>query len=153
MESLLIELDALMTRGDAPDFEGALGQILEAFDCVTGTLHAVDEDGKTLRLVAQRGIPSAVLERVQQIPVGKGMAGIAAERREPVQVCNLQTDDSGVARPAAKETRMEGSIACPVLIGPRLCGTLGVAKPTSYEFTEAERELLMKAGTVLGRWM
>ena len=85
------------------------------------------------------------------IPIGKGMAGIAAERREPVQVCNLQTDASGVVREGAKMTRMEGSLAVPMLDGKRLCGVLGVAKPVEYEFTAAQTEALMAVGQVLAK--
>ncbi|MEQ1631034.1 MAG: GAF domain-containing protein, partial [Planctomycetota bacterium] len=82
---------------------------------------------------------------------GKGMAGIAAERREPVQVCNLQTDASGVVREGAKLTRMEGSLAAPMLDGERLCGVLGVAKPVAYEFTDEQTAALMAVGRALAK--
>lgn len=78
------------------------------------------------------------------------MAGIAAERGEPVQVCNLQTDSSGVVRPGARDTKMEGSIAAPMLDSAgALKGTLGVAKPVAYDFTALECDLLMKAGRLI----
>ena len=83
------------------------------------------------------------------IPVGKGMAGIAAERKQPVQVCNLQTDDSGVARPSAKLTQMEGSLAAPMLVDGDVRGVLGIAKPTAYDFSDAETDLLMAVGALL----
>ena len=81
------------------------------------------------------------------------MAGLAAERLEPVQVCNLQTDESGGVRPGAKETQMKGSIALPMFNGDRLCGVLGVAKPQEYEFNGAEIDLLMNAGRAIGSRM
>jgi len=102
-----------------------------------------------LMLRASNGIPDVVLDRVRGVPIGKGMAGLAAERRQPVQVCNLQSDQSGVAKPIARETRMEGSIAVPMLIGERLCGVLGVAKPVTYEFDQAEIDLLLKIGSLI----
>jgi hypothetical protein len=77
------------------------------------------------------------------------MAGIAAERRAPVQVCNLQTDDSGVAKAAARDTRMEGSVAAPVFFQGELRGTIGIAKPVAYDFTDDEVSLLMKIGEML----
>ena len=79
------------------------------------------------------------------------MAGIAAERRQPVEMCNLQTDDSGVARPAAKETKVEGSIAVPMMLDGILYGTLGVAKPTSYNFKPEEVSDLLNIGTEISR--
>ena len=83
-----------------------LDRLLSTFGCSVGTVHRLDRDTGMLRLCVHRGLPAALLERVQLIPIGKGMAGLAAERRVPVQVCNLQTDTSGAAKPAAKETGM-----------------------------------------------
>jgi len=75
--------------------------------------------------------------------VGKGIAGVAAERREPVEMCNLQTDTSGVAKAGAKQTQVQGTLAVPVMDGERLCGTLGIGKQVPYDFTAAEKERLM----------
>ncbi|MCG8406633.1 MAG: GAF domain-containing protein [Phycisphaerales bacterium] len=124
---------------------------LEHFGCVVGTIHRLNRANGLLEIAAQRGIPDAIMGRVRIIPIGKGMAGLAAERREPVQVCNLQTDESGVAKPGAKLTEMEGSIAAPVLVGDSLRGTIGVAKPQAYEFTKDEQALLLEIGSMIGR--
>src|SRR5947209_761671 len=141
---LLGDLEQL-AQGDgpfAPCLESALDKVLRAFDCQAGTVHWLDASSGMLGLCVCRGIPDTILARIQLIPMGKGMAGIAAERREPVQVCNLQTDTSGVARPGAKETRMEGAMAVPIFDGGRLRGTLGIGKTIPYEFSAAEGELL-----------
>lgn len=119
------------------DFDALLQDLLSHHNCLTCTIHRLEADG-LLHLVAQRGIPEAIMDRVRVIPVGKGMAGLAAERREPVQMCNLQTDTSGDAKPGAKLTQMKGSIAVPMIINDQLVGVLGVAKPEEYEFTAAE---------------
>lgn len=151
--ALLTELASLLPEAGASDAEllAVLDALLAHFDCVVGTIHSIDAAAGLLHLRAQRGVPEAILGKVGTIPVGKGMAGIAAERREPVQVCNLQTDDSGVARPGAKLTRMEGSISLPIEVEGALLGTLGVAKPVAYEFSQEEVALLTEAGTLLGR--
>jgi L-methionine (R)-S-oxide reductase len=153
MHPLLCELEELAMRVAARSapLEAALESVLRALQCHVGTIHGLDMQSGLLSLLASRGVPEALLPRIQSIPIGKGMAGIAAQRRQPVQVCNLQTDDSGVAKPAAKETRMEGSIAVPILLDDQLHGTLGVAKPIPYEFSAAESELLLKAGAAIGR--
>lgn len=128
-----------------------LDQVLKHFDCVTGTIHSLNRTSGLLELRAQRGIPPVIMDKVSRIPVGKGMAGLAAERKEPVQVCNLQTDTSGQAKPGAKETNMEGSIASPMLVDKTvLRGVLGVAKPIAYEFNAAEQGLLLQIGEVIG---
>ena len=131
-----------MTSGDDETLVVLLRDVLEEFDCTSGTLHRAE--GSELKLVAHEGIPDSVLAKIEMVPIGKGMAGLAAERREPVQVCNLQTDNSGVAEPGARETMMEGAIAVPIIGSDgTLEGTIGIAKPEPYEFTPAERDRLM----------
>ena len=126
--------------------------VLAHFNCATGTIHALDHKSGLLVLLAQRGIPEVIMDKVARIPVGKGMAGIAAERKQPVQVCNLQSDASGVAKPGAKETRMEGSVAVPMLVDSTILrGVLGVAKPVAYEFTPAELETLSAIAALIGK--
>ena len=143
--------------GDGEPSDGKLLETLDALlqrlSCVVGTVHQLEPKTRLLELRAQRGVPETVLELVRTIPIGKGMAGLAAERLEPVQVCDLQTDESGDARPGAKETQMKGSIALPMFDGDRLCGVLGIAKPQEYEFSGQEIDLLMKAGRAIGSRM
>lgn len=129
-----------------PNWNGLLTAILTAFDCTTGTIHIYNQESDMLHLKAYQGIPDFLLPKMAVIPVGKGMAGIAAQRREPVQMCNLQTDESGIARPSAKETKVEGSMTVPMLYKGELYGTLGIAKPVPYEFTEEETDALMHIG-------
>lgn len=129
----------------APSPEGwqeILGSILEEMGCQTGTLHRLDPNTQQLGLVAQIGIPDELLEKVNLIPIGKGIAGAAAERREAVQLCNLQTDSSGVAEVGARKTQVSGSLAVPVMEGEKLIGTLGVGMFAPHEFSETETEQL-----------
>lgn len=135
---------------DAPNWELLLKAILNHFDCSTGTLHFLDEN-KLLQLQSQVGIPEFLIPKLSTIPIGKGMAGIAAERRKPVEMCNLQTDDSGVARPSAKDTKVEGSLAAPLIYNETLYGTIGIAKPIPYDFTQDESDLIMEIGELMGK--
>ncbi len=133
--------------------QAILRKILDAFDCVVGTVHRYNAETRFLELVSHTGVPDSLMERVTRIPVGKGMAGLAAERREPVQVCDLQTDESGVAKPRARETAMEGSIALPMLVAGELRGTLGVAKSVAHEYSADERDRLLEIGSVVGKYL
>ena len=149
----LVSAVAPLLANDEVDWDAVLEQLTSHCDCPVGTVHLMDATGM-LKLTAHRGLPPPVVEKVAVIPVGKGMAGIAAERKEPVQVCNLQTDDSGVVRPGAKLTQMEGSIAVPMMAGPdesQVVGVLGVAKPVAYEFTQEQADTLMAVGRRLAR--
>jgi hypothetical protein len=79
---------------------------------VSGTVHVVD--GDHLTLAAAVNIPPKVQEVTAQIPLGKGMAGLAWQRAEPVFTCNLQEDTSGDVRPGAKAVGAKAAVAFPV---------------------------------------
>ncbi len=132
------------------DPEAWLGEVLAAFNCQTGTLHRTD--GEFLDLVAQKGVPEFLLPKITRIPFGKGIAGVAAERREPVEFCNLQDDLGGVARPDARQTQVSGSLAVPVFSpdGGQVLGTLGVGMHAPHDFSEDEKSRLSAIAASVG---
>lgn len=134
-------------------WQQVLADVISCFECTTGTIHYLDKNTSLLKLQAQVGIPDFLIPKLSEIPIGKGMAGIAAERREPVEMCNLQTDDSGVARPSAKETKVEGSIVVPMILDDVLYGTLGIAKPVTYDFTNEEIADLLQIGREMSHFI
>lgn len=138
--------DALQTR----DAQAVLDESIRAFGCQAGTVHWLDAQDGMLKLAAHRNLPPPIVQIVATVPVGKGIAGLAAQNREPVSLCNLQTDTSGQARPAAKTTGMEGSIAVPMLVAGELHGVLGVAMAAAHEWTDAEKSLLLAIAAKLG---
>jgi putative methionine-R-sulfoxide reductase with GAF domain len=128
-----------------------LAGVLADFSCQTGTLHRAD--GEFLDLVAHIGIPEMLIPKISRIPFGKGIAGAAAERREPVELCNLQQDLGGVARPDARQTQVSGSLAVPVFSpdGAKVLGTLGIGMMAPHEFTEDEKARLAGVAAEVGR--
>lgn len=130
----------------SPDWQAVLEAVIAQFGCTTGTLHRIDPADGLLKLVAQKGIPPQLMPVVEVIPVGKGIAGAAAERLEPVELCNLQADLGGVAKEGARQTNVQGSIAVPALAGGELRGTLGIGKMVPYDFTDEEKEQLLAIG-------
>src|SRR2546422_2107605 len=138
--SLLEKIDT------ANSLDEVLRLTIEHFQADTGTIHLLEDDGVMHLKAASAGIPQVVLERVQIVPIGKGMAGLAAERKEPVTVCNLQSDTSGAAKPGAKLTGMEGALVVPILKGDDAVGALGIANRAPRTFSEAEMALLMDVG-------
>lgn len=114
-----------------------LVRILAEFDCQTGTVHRTAADGQ-LEMVAQVGVPDFLLPKIARIPFGKGIAGCAAERQAPVQLCNLQTDTSGVARPEAKTTGVNGSLAVPIIsLNGQVVGVIGIGMNVPHEFSSS----------------
>lgn len=96
-----------------PATQAWLESLLGRFEAVAGTVHH-DRAGE-LHLTAAHNIPAPVVERMRVVPQGKGMAGLAQTRREPVQTCNLQQDDTGRIMPMAKLVGGQAAVAIPVL--------------------------------------
>lgn len=137
-----------MTPLNLPAF---LRQVLTEFSCQTGTIHRTSDDGQHLKLLVQIGVPDVLLDKISFIPFGKGIAGAAAARREPVELCNLQQDLGGVARPDARQTKVSGSLAVPILSsdGDSVLGVLGIGMLDAHDFTEEEQQRLITHTHVL----
>jgi L-methionine (R)-S-oxide reductase len=127
----------------------AVELIARGFEAATCTLHVLESATRLLHLRAFTGLPPEVLVAVRTIPVGKGMAGICAERREPVTVCNLQEDRSGVVRPGARETKVSGALVVPLWRGNEVAATLGIGKSREHEYTQDETRRLEACGRIL----
>ncbi len=137
--------------GPVADPSELLRLTLEHFQAETGTIHVLEGDG-VLHLKAVIGnVPPPVLEAVRVVPVGKGLAGLAVERAEPVTVCNLQTDTSGQAKPGARATGVRGSICVPMMVAGRAVGALGIGTYRERTFSEEEVALLLETGRHMGR--
>ena len=126
-----------------------LGLILARFQSETGTVHRLDTATQLLHLVAESGLPPAMLEIVKVIPVGKGIAGETVARGGPITICNLQTDTSGVAKPGARQTGVGGALCVPVRRDGTIVGTLGIGTVRPYEYTAEETRELDE----IGRWL
>jgi L-methionine (R)-S-oxide reductase len=134
----------------AGGLDRALGLVAEAFGAVTATLHRADPEARVLEMVASRGLPEKLVAVTARIPFGKGMAGICAERREIITVCNLQTDESGQVRPGAKLTGVEGAITVPIFSeGGELAGALGIGKIGEHDYDDAEQGVLVECARAI----
>jgi signal transduction protein with GAF and PtsI domain len=135
----------------AQRYDETLKTIAGAFQAVTATLHRADTGTQSLHMVAQLGLPEPLIAITRQIPFGKGIAGQCAQQREPITLCNLQTDTSGAARPNAKQTGVAGAISVPVFAPDgALIGTLGVGKLEAHTYTPAEQQVLERVAARIG---
>jgi signal transduction protein with GAF and PtsI domain len=126
------------TIRSAPDSSQALARIVKQFGADSGTIHFLGADGHLHLAAATPGIPDMVLATIRIIPIGKGMAGLAAERKEPVSSCNIQTDASGDVRPGARMTAMAGAIVLPIFKGEVVVGTLVIYNRAERDYTDDE---------------
>jgi hypothetical protein len=135
-----------------PLAQEALQKALAELQAHSGTIHTKAAEHKLLLLAAWAGpMPEPVLNVIKEIPWGKGMAGAAAERVEPVGTCNLQTTSNPDVRPGAKATQLRGALVVPMMLGDEVVGTFGVGTNGERTFTAAETRLLWKRGQELAR--
>src|SRR6266853_2253673 len=131
------------------DLDESLSLILAHFHAQLGTIHTLGIDGLLHLRAHSPGIPEPVLAATRVIPIGKGMAGLAVERRAPINVCNLQQDKSGDVRPGAQATVAMGSLCVPMLEGDKAVGALGIASLGERVFTDGEVGELLDMGKAL----
>ena len=134
----------------SPELEQWLQDFVTERKGAAGTVHLFENGG--LRLASAVNIPPPVQQAVAWVPSGKGMAGLALERREPIQTCNLKEDNSGNVRPGAKAVNAQAAVALPIADGSAgVRAVVGIAFAHEHEFTQAElEELTAAASTVPG---
>ena len=126
------------------DLDLWLTAIMAKLNATSGTVHLHENGG--LRLAAAVNIPPPVQQIVQWVPNGKGMAGLALQRKEPVQTCNLQEDRSGNVKPGAKAVNAQAAIAIPVQnAAGEVRGVVGIAFQEEREFTAGEIDEMTRA--------
>jgi signal transduction protein with GAF and PtsI domain len=133
----------------AGSYSAALDLTVAHFQADSGTIHMLESDGVLHLKAASKSLPEPVLNLVRLVPVGKGMAGLAVERAEPVSACNIQTDSSGSVQPGAKATGIEGALVVPIFQGAKVVGALGIGNRAARTFTEGETSLLLEAGRTI----
>jgi L-methionine (R)-S-oxide reductase len=131
--------------------ENVLVSTIERFRADSGTIHLLGHDGHLHLAAASAGLPDQVLATIAKITVGKGMAGLAVERRRPVDACNIQADSSGDVRPGARATGLAGAVVVPIFDGNEVIGALGVANRAERTFTAQEVEGLIEVGREFAR--
>lgn len=144
-----MERSERMVEAESDDV--ALARVVAQFNADSGTIHFVEADGQLHLAAVTPGMPDVVMAAIRVIPVGKGMAGLAVERRAPVDACNIQTDTSGDVRPGARATGLNGAIVVPIFDGEDVVGALGIANRSQRTFTTEEIEALLVAARSFGR--
>lgn len=128
--------------------QAELETILVKHHAESGTIHLL-EDG-VLLLKAHAGVPPPLVEIVSRVPIGKGMAGLAAERNEPVTSCNIQRDETGNVKPGARDSGVLGAIAVPIRdCSGSVVGALGIGLREQHDYTEDEIAALLAEAAML----
>ena len=125
-----------------------LESVVAQLGAIAGTVHV--QRGEDLYLTAAHNIPPHVVAIVAHVRHGTGMAGMAQVKKQPVQTCNLQTDETGNIKPGAKAVDAQAAIALPVLDeAGTVRAVVGIAWSKEGEIGEDEEKILMKLATAL----
>jgi hypothetical protein len=125
-----------------------LEDFIRELDAFAGTVHV--QRGDDLYLTAAHNIPPPVVQIVAHVPHGKGMAGVAQVKKQPVQTCNLQTDASGTIKPGAKAVDAQAAVALPVLdAGGEVRAVVGLAWRREGEIGAEEEQSMMQRAAQL----
>jgi len=132
-----------------PDLASALLQIMRGYSAHAGTVHLLDSFG-LLHLVASQGVPESVCDKMRTLPLGKGAAGLATERRQAVNVSNLRMDPAGEGRPERETAGLKQALALPIFRGDAVIGALGIETSNDRAFSDVEIAALLDAGRSIG---
>jgi hypothetical protein len=132
----------------AQDMDVWLKRFLAEQGGVSGTVHL--NDNGTLKLASAVNIPEKVRQIVAVVPNGKGMAGLALQRGEPIHTCNLKEDASGSVKPGAKAVDAQAAVAIPVRDQQgAIHAVVGIAFREAREWSEEQlRAITTAAGSL-----
>jgi GAF domain-containing protein/anti-sigma regulatory factor (Ser/Thr protein kinase) len=119
--------------------EQLLTRVREVLGTDTAAVYRLDDEEQTLVAHASQGLEEDV-ERGVRVPIGRGFAGVVAERRAPVRSRDL--DGVELVSPLMREKGIESLLGVPLVVEDRLLGVLHVGSREPREFTGDDVALL-----------
>jgi sigma-B regulation protein RsbU (phosphoserine phosphatase) len=102
----------------------------------------LNEKTQDLRFRFQIGYPAELVDRMR-IPVGQGVTGIAAQKREAILVRDVALEPQYIS--AVPNVRSE--LAVPLIVKNELIGVLDLESPEPDHFTEEHKRMLTLIGS------
>lgn len=141
------------TAGQSPTLEQAFLVILDKTLELTGiqaaAIHMVDDEGKTLHLKAQRGLPTDLLAKIQNIGIGDGPLGQAAKWGRPI-VLDKSLDKWGLIFSGNGQQSSPGVAGLPIQSHNRGLGILSVFAHDVKLLNPHELQLLIAIANQIG---
>jgi len=126
----------------------ALDKTLEMVDVEAGGIYLLEPDG-VLRIAAQRGMSTDLVEEIERLPVGEGFSGRVAASGDPLVVNDLAVDPR-LTRGAVRESGFRSLAVLPIRSRGDVLGTLYVITREEREFTSQDVQLLTAIGHQIG---
>jgi L-methionine (R)-S-oxide reductase len=135
------ELSETVLRNARPTVAAWLSDFVERHGGFMGSVHLTEPAAEgEMVLVAAHNLSVGIQNGAAIAEVGKGMAGVTAERREPLAFPDLKADRSDIPHPEDRSSGSRGSVIVPVLSsdGSSLVAVVGLGFPEPRDFGEAE---------------
>ena len=116
-----------------------IGRIREALAADTVVILLLTEDGTELAVRAAHGLEQEVAEGIR-IPMGRGIAGRIAARREPMIFQDLSSAE--IASPILRDRGLRALLGVPLVVEGRVIGVVHVGTLRPRRFSEDETRLL-----------
>ncbi|HET6167943.1 MAG TPA: GAF domain-containing protein [Marmoricola sp.] len=124
--------------------ETVLQRIVEAacelLEARYGALGVLSPDGHGLEQFIHVGIDQATVDRIGNLPQGKGVLGALIEHPAPIRLHDLRDDPRSVGFPAGHPP-METFLGVPITIRGEVFGNLYLTERRTGDFTDSDVEL------------
>src|SRR3954468_21491865 len=127
---------------DEDVMEQLLTRVREVLGTDTAAVSRLDDLEQTLVAHAAQGLEEDV-ERGVRVPIGRGFAGLVAQRRAPVRSAELP--ELEIVSPLMREKGIISLLGVPLVVEDRLLGVLHVGSRDEREFTNDAIPLLQLA--------
>src|SRR4051794_10172382 len=117
-----------------------LARVREVLDTDTAAVYELDDEEQTLVARAAKGLGGEDVERGVRVPVGRGFAGLVAERCEPVR--SSEVPDLELVSPLMREQGIVSLVGVPLVVEGRLLGVLHAGTREKRVFTGDDVALL-----------
>jgi PAS domain S-box-containing protein len=126
----------------------SLQRVLAATQGEAGFIHLRAKTGKTLRLIAQYGIPESLAEKIGNVSPQDGLVSWVSRNRQALVIPNVNEDPRTVY--LSTDSHLKVYAGVPIATRERMFGTLSVLGRDPAQFDAEEVALLASIGEGIG---
>jgi nitrate/nitrite-specific signal transduction histidine kinase len=127
----------------------ALDKTLEVMNLDVGVAYCLEEDGKTLTLIASRGLSKAFTRNVSTVPLAHSVAGPAVRAERPTVRAVSDYPESALKH-VIKEEGLRMAVGVPLIAKGEVVGAINLASRVERDITSEELSLLAAVGQQAG---
>jgi len=147
----LNRLSATISQGGSLEkaLQATLAQLLALTDADMGSIHVMDADTHSLKLMASQGVSEGFVCAERRIPIGECLCGEAARTGRLIMSEDLMADPR-LVRPACREEKFGSVVSIPLTSRERMMGILTLYAKRLRAFSDTDQDLLALVGRHIG---